>query len=282
MSFGEYCALYLDVWSNAGWEVDGRQADVPDARADLQRSPRSPRSSGTCTAASRADELSAHERRRPACARYGQARAREAAAPTQRINTLTTFFDSLPRVRRALANVPTYMVFDDHDVTDDWNISRAWRDQVYTSPLGRRIVTGALAAYALFQDWGNDPLRLPPEPAQARAPCRPRSCSRRARPTRRSTAREALRPQPVRPRASPGHRGQLALADRRAQAPRGRARHAHAARVPLALRCLRAALVPGAERAAPRPGDRAAAAGHGGAGRRSPRPRSPCRRSRAR
>ena len=44
------------------------------------------------------------------------------------VETLTTFFDGLPKVRRALANVATYMVFDDHDVTDDWNIGRAWRD----------------------------------------------------------------------------------------------------------------------------------------------------------
>ena len=60
-------------------------------------------------------------------------------------------------MRRALANVPTYMVFDDHDVTDDWNLGRAWRDRVFTSPLGRRIVMNALVAYAVFQDWGNDP-----------------------------------------------------------------------------------------------------------------------------
>ncbi len=75
------------------------------------------------------------------------------------IATLTSFYDSLPRVRRALANVPTYMVFDDHDVTDDWNLGRAWRDRVFTSPLGRRIVMNALVAYVVFQDWGNDPVR---------------------------------------------------------------------------------------------------------------------------
>jgi hypothetical protein len=73
--------------------------------------------------------------------------------------TLTTLYDALPRVRRALANVPTYMVFDDHDVTDDWNLGRAWRDRVFTSHMGRHIVTNALVAYVAFQDWGNDPLR---------------------------------------------------------------------------------------------------------------------------
>jgi len=60
-------------------------------------------------------------------------------------------------VRRALANVPTYMIFDDHDVTDDWNLTARWRDRVRASPAGRRIVANALAAYWAFQGWGNDP-----------------------------------------------------------------------------------------------------------------------------
>jgi hypothetical protein len=60
-------------------------------------------------------------------------------------------------MRRVLANVPTYMIFDDHDVTDDWNLTREWREAVATSPTGRRFVANALAAYWLFQGWGNDP-----------------------------------------------------------------------------------------------------------------------------
>ena len=49
------------------------------------------------------------------------------------------------------------MIFDDHDVTDDWNLTREWREAVATSPTGRRLVANALAAYWLFQGWGNDP-----------------------------------------------------------------------------------------------------------------------------
>jgi hypothetical protein len=49
------------------------------------------------------------------------------------------------------------MIFDDHDVTDDWNITGDWYDGVRDSPLGRRIVTNALASYWAFQAWGNDP-----------------------------------------------------------------------------------------------------------------------------
>ncbi len=33
-----------------------------------------------------------------------------------------------PEIRRLLSTVPTAMIFDDHDVRDDWNISLAWRD----------------------------------------------------------------------------------------------------------------------------------------------------------
>lgn len=70
---------------------------------------------------------------------------------------LRGFVDALPRVRRALANVSTYMLFDDHEITDDWNIRQSWVDAVAGSWLGRRLVRNGLAAYALFQHWGNDP-----------------------------------------------------------------------------------------------------------------------------
>ncbi len=32
----------------------------------------------------------------------------------------------LRKIRRLLANVPTYMICDDHEITDDWNIDRKW------------------------------------------------------------------------------------------------------------------------------------------------------------
>jgi hypothetical protein len=60
-------------------------------------------------------------------------------------------------VRRALANVPTYMIFDDHDVSDDWNLNQAWCLRVFGKPLGRQVVRNALLAYAIFQGWGNTP-----------------------------------------------------------------------------------------------------------------------------
>jgi hypothetical protein len=70
---------------------------------------------------------------------------------------LTQFRDGVPAVARALANTATYMIFDDHDVTDDWNLSQRWINRVYTKPMGAQVIRNALCAYALFQGWGNDP-----------------------------------------------------------------------------------------------------------------------------
>lgn len=70
---------------------------------------------------------------------------------------LEEFHRTLPNVRRLMANVPTYMIFDDHDVTDDWNITGGWYDRVRDLPLGHRVVSNALAAYWAFQGWGNEP-----------------------------------------------------------------------------------------------------------------------------
>ena len=75
---------------------------------------------------------------------------------------LDHFTSTLPRVRRLLANCPTYMIFDDHDVTDDWNLSLAWREAVRRQPLGRRIVANGLMAYWLCQGLGNDPDAVDP------------------------------------------------------------------------------------------------------------------------
>lgn len=68
------------------------------------------------------------------------------------------FYQELPRVRRLLANVPTYMVFDDHEITDDWNITPKWAKQTRANALGRAVIRNGLAACTLCESWGNDPL----------------------------------------------------------------------------------------------------------------------------
>ncbi|GAA0780978.1 alkaline phosphatase family protein [Roseibium denhamense] len=73
---------------------------------------------------------------------------------------ITEFRTSLPRVRRLLAHLPTAMIFDDHDVTDDWNLSLAWEDAAYGHPLSRRVIGNALIAYGINQGWGNRPQKI--------------------------------------------------------------------------------------------------------------------------
>ena len=72
---------------------------------------------------------------------------------------VTKFYNGLAKVRRALANVATYMMFDDHEVTDDWYLNPMWRERAFASPLGTAILRNGLLAYAVFQDWGNSPSR---------------------------------------------------------------------------------------------------------------------------
>lgn len=70
---------------------------------------------------------------------------------------LRGFRSDLPHAARLLAHVQTLMIFDDHDITDDWNLSAKWETTAYEHPFSRRIVGNALIAYMLCQGWGNRP-----------------------------------------------------------------------------------------------------------------------------
>lgn len=83
---------------------------------------------------------------------------------------LKRFRKGLPKVRKALANISTLMVFDDHDVTDDWFFNQKWCLNVLygqsvsggsvdlqVKSLGRRLMTNGMTAIALCQSWGNTP-----------------------------------------------------------------------------------------------------------------------------
>ncbi|MGZ5008342.1 MAG: hypothetical protein ACXWE9_10215 [Methylobacter sp.] len=123
LSFGEFAAMYIYVFGNAeNWQPADNWAALAQQTFD-----------------------STHDAKKAE-----QAFIEQQAA-------VKNFHSALAGVRRLLANVPTYMIFDDHDVTDDWNITNIWYDDVRCSPLGRRIVANALASYWAFQGWGNDP-----------------------------------------------------------------------------------------------------------------------------
>lgn len=65
------------------------------------------------------------------------------------------FAAGLNQVRRAMAHVPVYMIFDDHDITDDWNLTRGWEEAAYGNPFSKRIIGNALVAYYLCQGLAN-------------------------------------------------------------------------------------------------------------------------------
>jgi hypothetical protein len=70
---------------------------------------------------------------------------------------LDLFLAVVRDVRKVLANVSTLMIYDDHEISDDWNLNHAWLKTAYGNAGGRRLVANGLLAYLLFQHWGNVP-----------------------------------------------------------------------------------------------------------------------------
>jgi hypothetical protein len=185
-SLGDFAAMYLSVWSDACWP---RTALTPTTSAlDLPADDKFMSASLTWPAIvptflgapldgreSRdfENELSPFQNYEA----YLEPRTNDTRRPEQQAkdysdyvacvhkrlalvrNRLTVFESGLGKVRRVLANIPTFMMFDDHDFTDDWNLNPIWYDRVYTTSLGVNAARNALVSYALFQDWGNDPLK---------------------------------------------------------------------------------------------------------------------------
>ncbi len=77
------------------------------------------------------------------------------------LTDIKNFVKGLYEVRRTLAHIPVYMIFDDHDVTDDWNLTRGWEEAAYTNLFSKQIIGNALIGYWLCQGWGNAPEKFP-------------------------------------------------------------------------------------------------------------------------
>jgi phosphodiesterase/alkaline phosphatase D-like protein len=60
-----------------------------------------------------------------------------------------------PNIRWLLSTLPSAMIFDDHDVRDDWNTSQAWRLDMQKTTWWERRITGALMSYWIYQHLGN-------------------------------------------------------------------------------------------------------------------------------
>ena len=68
-----------------------------------------------------------------------------------------------PDIRWLLSTVPSVMIFDDHDVHDDWNISWSWVSEMRDKPWWDARITGAFMSYWVYQHIGN---LSPPELAE--------------------------------------------------------------------------------------------------------------------
>lgn len=146
LTFGEYVAMYLLAFAPHAWSMLAEADDVFRAKP----------------AGSDGWHLTDWEAAHGGVAQWRSAREAKGdptneerfAAERSRVEQ---WRDAVPKVARALANVPTYMICDDHEITDDWYISARWRSRVLTAPLGRTVIRNGLMAYTLCQSWGNDP-----------------------------------------------------------------------------------------------------------------------------
>ncbi|NMG08401.1 hypothetical protein [Brasilonema sp. UFV-L1] len=120
-TFGEFLAMYLFAWSDVLWTKPEDFPTFEDVHPDA------PKSRGVQTSFQ------------------------------EDVGYLQDFQSTLKEIRRALANVPTYMIFDDHEITDDWFLNIAWCDRTLNKPLGRRVLQNGLLACAICQAWGNTP-----------------------------------------------------------------------------------------------------------------------------
>ena len=82
-------------------------------------------------------------------------------------------------VRAVLAHVPSFLMFDDHEVTDDWNFDATWVRMIHSTRdhyrMWPKTITDALCAYWVYQglgnkapsQWGSDPRMAALERAHA-------------------------------------------------------------------------------------------------------------------
>ncbi|MFI8945528.1 alkaline phosphatase D family protein [Streptomyces sp. NPDC053750] len=73
-----------------------------------------------------------------------------------------------PDVRWLLSTVPSCMIFDDHDVIDDWNTSAAWLADMRATDWWRERLLSGLMSYWVYQQLGNlSPAELAADPLYA-------------------------------------------------------------------------------------------------------------------
>lgn len=105
-----------------------------------------------------ADELTPESRRRLAGRRT---RLKRAQRPPDEVVSFAEYERlyrhswSDPEIRWLMSTIPTAMIFDDHDIRDDWNTSAAWRADIKEKPWWRDRIRAGLASYWVYQHLGN-------------------------------------------------------------------------------------------------------------------------------
>lgn len=60
-----------------------------------------------------------------------------------------------PAIRWVLSVVPSAMIFDDHDIRDDWNTSWSWHQEINRTPWWHERLVAGLTSYWVHQHIGN-------------------------------------------------------------------------------------------------------------------------------
>ncbi|MDP8966966.1 MAG: alkaline phosphatase family protein [Actinomycetota bacterium] len=96
-----------------------------------------------------------------------------------------------PALRWLLSTVSSAMIFDDHDVHDDWNISAAWIAKMRAKPWWEERILGAYMSYWVYQHLGNlSPARLYDDPIFCAVQAADADCTDLVRELARTAARE--------------------------------------------------------------------------------------------
>ncbi|MFI8687505.1 hypothetical protein [Rossellomorea sp. NPDC077527] len=139
LRFGDYAAMYLLSWSPSLWEHAHEEGLFKTFQEALDQD--------EIYFAFKNEDSNEHKKERKQLQDRYQ----------KQMKDLANVMEAIYSVRRLLANTPTYMIFDDHDITDDWNLTQEWKAGVWNAPLGRHVISNGLSSYWLFQGWGNEP-----------------------------------------------------------------------------------------------------------------------------
>lgn len=171
LRFAEWVAMYCFAWSDALWAVDS------DGDYDLPEPPSAIPLDKVQSLLDAAETLgfiavpARAARTLDAALWLDEFRQRRDAQWEETTEKAKGYASSVCHTRRVFANVATYTMFDDHEITDDWYLNRRLRDALHgvevpsgmdgatgeEDQVGPRMLRNGLSAYAIFQHWGNEP-----------------------------------------------------------------------------------------------------------------------------